>query len=168
MTADEAVQTVIIDKLKRLIEANDMVATRELLNSIRYEKNESLGLLSYDIVALDYIVDLNDGVAPIEIPTFDDFSTGPRISDLTKWIEAKGLDLNPFAVRANIMKFGTTWFREGGSHIVTDTINDEAFKQIVELAKPELQNKVKSTFKLLFKKPTAFDSALNSGFFDGL
>jgi hypothetical protein len=151
MTADEAVQTVIIDKLKSLIEANDMVATRELLNSIRYEKNESLGLLSYDIIALDYIVDLNDGVAPIANPDFKDFGTGPQISKLIKWIDAKGLDYNPFAVRANIMKFGTSWFQKGGSHIVTDTINAEAFAQVVELAKPELQNKIKSQWQLLFK-----------------
>ena len=151
MTADEAVQTVIIDKLKSLIEANDMVETRELLNSVRYEKNESFGLLSYDIIALDYIVDLNDGVAPLSDPDFKDFSEGPRISDLQRWIDAKGLELNPFAVRANIMKFGTTWFQKGGSHIVTDTINAEAFAQVVELAKPELQNKIKSQWQLLFK-----------------
>lgn len=166
MTADEAVQTVIIDKLKRLIVENDMVATRALLDSVRFEKNESFNQLSYDIIALDYIVDLNDGVAPIAIPTFDDFSTGPRISDLETWIEAKGLDLNPFAVRANIMKLGTTWFREGGSHIVTDAINPEAFKEIVELAKPELQGKIKGTWQKLFRKQSAFDSALDAGFFN--
>lgn len=144
MTVDEAVQTVIIDKLKRLIVENDMVATRALLNSVRFEKNESFNQLSYDIIALDYIVGLDEGVPPGSRPL-------PTIAELTTWLEAKGLFLNVFAVRANIDKLGTTWYREGGSHIVTDSINAEAFAEIVELAKPELQNKIKDQWQLLFK-----------------
>jgi hypothetical protein len=144
MTTDEAVQTVIIDKLRRLIVENDMVATRALLNSVRFEKNESFGLLSYDIIALDYIVGLDEGIAPGEEPL-------PNISDIEKWIAAKNLDLNPYAVRNSIIAQGTTWFRIGGSHIVTDTINPEAFAQIVELAKPELQDKIIKEWQLLFK-----------------
>lgn len=168
MTLGEAVQTVIIDNLKRLITANDMVATKALINSIRYERKELLGLTTIDIIALDYIVDLNDGVPPMEIPTFVDFDTGPSISQLEIWIEAKGLDLNPFAVRANIMKFGTTWHRQGGSHIVTDTINDDAFKRIMELAKEDIKGTVKKQFQLLFRKPDYLDQALADGFFDDL
>lgn len=144
MTVDEAVQTVIIDKLKRLIVENDMVATSALLNSVRFEKNESFNQLSYDIIALDYIVGLDEGVPPGAQPI-------PTIAELTTWLEAKGLFLNVFAVRANIVKYGTTWFRIGGSHIVTDSINAEAFAEIVELAKPELQNKIKDQWQLLFK-----------------
>lgn len=154
MTVDEAVQTVIIDKLKRLIVENDMVATRALLNSVRFEKNESFNQLSYDIIALDYIVGLDEGVAPTagEHPDWTtNFKVIPSISQLEIWIAAKGYDLNPFAVRANIVKYGTTWFRIGGSHIVTDSINAEAFAEIVELAKPELQNKIKDQWQLLFK-----------------
>lgn len=144
MTADEAVQTVIIDKLKRLIVENDMVATRALLNSVRFDKNESLGLLSYDIIALDYIVGLDQGVAPGEQPE-------PDIEDLKVWIAAKNLDLNPYAVKNSIKNIGTTWYRQGGSHIVTDSINAEAFAQVVELAKPDLQIKIKEQWQLLFK-----------------
>lgn len=144
MTAGEAVQTVIIDRLKKLIIDNDMVATRALLNSVRYEENESFGLLSYDIIALDYIVGLNDGVPPGEKPV-------PEIAELEKWIAAKGLDLNPYAVRNSIIANGTTWYREGGSHIVTDVINPEAFAEIIKLAKPDLQNKIKKGWQLLFK-----------------
>jgi len=144
MTADEAVQTVIINKLKRLIVENDMVATRALLNSVRFEKNESFGQLSYDIIALNYIVGLDEGVAPGEQPV-------PEIAELQKWIAAKGLDLNPYAVRNAIIANGTTWYRQGGSHIVTDTINPEAFAEIIELAKPELQDKIKREWQLLFK-----------------
>jgi len=154
MSLDEAVQTVIIDKLKRLIIDNDMVVTRALLNSVRFEKKELLGLTTIEIYALDYIVDLNDGVAPTDAANpgwSKDFSVLPSISEITKWIDAKGLDLNPFAVRANIIKFGTTWFRQGGSHIVTDSINDEAFKQVVELATPDLKIKIKEQWQLLFK-----------------
>lgn len=144
MTTGDAVQLVIIDKLKQLIVDNDMVATRALLNSVRYEENTSLGLLSYDIIALDYIVGLDEGIAPGEQPV-------PEIAELEKWIAAKGLDLNPYAVRNSIISNGTTWFRQGGSHIVTDTINSEAFAQIIELSKDDIQNKIKSEWQLLFK-----------------
>ncbi len=144
MTTGEAVQLVIIDKLKQLIVDNDMVATRALLNSVRYEENTSLGQLSYDIIALDYIVGLDEGVAPGDTPV-------PDIAELEKWIAAKGLDLNPYAVRNSITANGTTWYRQGGSHIVTDTINSEAFAQIIELSKDDIQNKIKREWQLLFK-----------------
>lgn len=144
MNLDEAVQTVIIDKLKRAITDNDMVATRALLNSVRFEKVELLGLITYDIIALDYIVDLDKGVPPKTEPF-------PTIEALNTWIKAKNLPLNAYAVRANIIKNGTTWFQIGGSHIVTDSINDEAFKEVIELAKPDLQNKIKEQWQLLFR-----------------
>lgn len=145
MTLDDAVQTVIIDKLKRAIIDNDMVATRALLNSVHFTKHELLGLTTYEFIALDYIVGLDEGIEPGHVPE-------PTIAELQKWIDAKGLDLNPYAVKANIKKLGTTWFRIGGSHIVTDTINDQAFKEIIELAKPDLQLKIKEQWQLLFKK----------------
>lgn len=145
MTLDEAVQSVIIDKLKKSIIDNDMVATRALLNSVRFEKKELLGLTTYEIIALDYIVDLNYGVEPEHEPY-------PTIEALDIWREAKGLQhLNSYAVRQSIMKLGTTWYRIGGSNIVTDTINKEAFKQVVELATPDLKIKIKEQWQLLFK-----------------
>ena len=96
------------------------------------------------IYALDYIVGLNDGVAPEERPY-------PNVEDIKIWLAAKGLDLNPYAVKNSIIANGTTWYRQGGSHIVTDSINSEAFKQVVELARPDLQNKIKKEWQLLFK-----------------
>ncbi len=144
MTLDEAVQTVIIDKLKRLIVDNDMVATRALLNSVHFEKKEQFSLIEIDIIALEYIVGLDEGIEPGHKPV-------PDISELERWIAAKGLDLNPYAVRNSIIANGTTWYRQGGSHIVTDSINDEAFKQVVELATPDLQIKIKEQWQLLFK-----------------
>lgn len=144
MTVDDAVQQEIVDKLKALIIANDMVATRALLDSVRYEKNESFGRLSYDIIALDYIVGLNDGVEPGEQPY-------PTIEALQRWIDAKGLDLNPYAVRNSIIANGTTWYREGGSNIVTDAINPESFGRVIEFAKPDLKDKIMKQWQLLFK-----------------
>jgi hypothetical protein len=143
MTLDDAIQQVIIDKLKALIIANDMVATRALLNSVRYEKNESFNQLSYDIIALDYIVGLDEGVEPGETPY-------PTIEAIQTWLTAKGLDLNPYAVRNSIIANGTTWYRQGGSHIVTDSINAGAFREVIELAKPDIQNKIKEEWQLLF------------------
>lgn len=144
MTIDEAVQSVIIDKLKQAILDNDMVATRALLNSVRFEKKEILEQITIEIFALDYIVGLNDGIAPDEKPF-------PNIGDIKTWLAAKGLDLNPYAVRNSIISNGTTWFRIGGSNIVTDSINNEAFKQVIDLATPDLKIKIKEQWQLLFK-----------------
>lgn len=144
MTLDEAIQSQIIDKLKGLIIANDMVATRALLDSVRFEKKDLLQQTTYDIIALDYIVGLDQGVEPDEQPY-------PSIESLQRWIDAKGLDLNPWAVRNSIINNGTTWYRQGGSNIVTDSINAEAFNEAVRMAMPDLQNKIKDTWQLLFK-----------------
>ena len=144
MDLGAAVQTLIIDKLKASIIDNDMVATKALLNSVRYEQKELLQQTVISIYALDYIVGLNDGVAPEERPY-------PNVEDIKIWLTAKGLDLNPYAVKNSIIANGTTWYRQGGSHTVTDSINSEAFKQVVELARPDLQNKIKKEWQLLFK-----------------
>ena len=144
MTIDEAVQSVIIDKLKKAIVDNDMIATRALYNSVRFEKKELLEQITINIFALDYIVGLDEGVAPNEKPF-------PNIEDIKTWLAAKGLDLNPYAVRNSIISNGTTWFRIGGSNIVTDSINNEAFKQVVELASSEIKLKIKTQWQLLFK-----------------
>ena len=144
MTTDEAIQTVIIEKLKGLIIENDMVATRSLLNSVRYEKNESFNQLSYDIIALDYIVGLNDGIEPGETPY-------PTIENIQKWINAKGLDLNAYAVRNSIITNGTSWYKIGGSAIVTESINAEKFNEVIRLSMPDIKNKITNTWQLLFK-----------------
>lgn len=142
MTIDEAIQSVIIDKLKQAIVDNDMVATRALYNSVRFEKKELLEQITIEIFALDYIKDLDSGGGP---------GTPNNVADIAIWIRAKGLDLNPFAVSESINKIGTTWWRQGGSHIVTDSINNEAFKQVIELATPDLKIKIKEQWQLLFK-----------------
>lgn len=166
MKIEDAINLVIVDKLKGLIVSNDMVATGALLNSIRVEKSERAGVITYSILALNYIEDLNYGVPGKVNPDFTDFEQDPLIHKLEQWIEAKGLDLNPFAVRANILKYGTTWHRLGGSNIVTDSINDEAFNRIFELAKDDIRFKIKKTTQVLFTQPTSFDVALDEGYFD--
>jgi hypothetical protein len=144
MKIDEAVQSVIIDKLKQAIVDNDMVATRALYNSVRFEKKELLEQITINLYALDYIVGLNYGIAPMERPY-------PTIENLKIWIKAKGIPADPYAVRNSIIANGTTWFRIGGSNIVTDSINNEAFKQVIELATPDLKIKIKEQWQLLFK-----------------
>ena len=144
MELGAAVQTIIIDKIKKAMVDRDMVATKALLNSVRYEQKELLQQTVINIYALDYIAGLDQGVAPEERPY-------PEIEDIKIWLTAKGLDLNPYAVKNSIIANGTTWYRQGGSHIVTDSINSEAFKQVVEMARPDLQNKIKKEWQLLFK-----------------
>jgi len=121
-----------------------MVATRALLNSVRYEENVSFNQLSYDIIALDYIVGLDEGIAEGEQPY-------PTIENLQKWIDAKGLDLNPYAVRNSIINNGTTWYRQGGSNIIKETFNVEAINEVVRLSKPDIQKQIRETWLLLFK-----------------
>lgn len=142
MTIEQATEQVIIEKLKKAIVDNDMVATGALLNSVKLESTERLGIKTIEIRALDYIVGLNDGLPP---------GTPTNFIDIAKWIEAKGLDLNPFAVAQNINQLGTTWYRQGGSHIVTDSVNAETFRQVIELAKEEQKLKIKDQWQLLFK-----------------
>lgn len=144
MTIENAIELEIIEPLKAAIIRDDMVATGALLDSVRFEKNESLGVLSYDIIALDYIVGLDQGVAPGETPY-------PSIEEIQTWIAAKGLDLNPYAVRNSIISNGTTWYRQGGSHIVTDSINAESFNKVIALAMPDIKNNIQKTWQLLFK-----------------
>ena len=144
MDLGAAVQTIIIDKLKKAMVDRDMVATKALLNSVRCEQKELLQQTIIEIYALDYIVDLNDGVPPERQPF-------PTIENLNIWAKAKGLDLNPYAVQNAIISRGTIAYQIGGTDIVTDSINSEAFKQVVELARPDLQNKIKKEWQLLFK-----------------
>ena len=139
----EAVQSEIIDPLKKSIIDRDMVATGALLNSIRFETKELLGRTEIIIYALDYIEDLNFGIRPERQPF-------PEIRDLIIWIEAKGLNLNPYAVRNSIISKGTFAFQIGGTDIVTDAINAEKFNRVVELASTEIKQKIIKQWQLLF------------------
>lgn len=159
MKVEDAINLVIIEKLKGLIVSNDMVATGALLNSVRVEKTERLGIITYDIIALDYIEDVNFGVPPKDSPDFKNFDQDPRITKLQEWIDAKSLDLNPFAVRANIMKYGTTWFRQGGSNIVTDCINAEAFNQVIALAADDIKGKIRERSQKMYRNPAGSDTS---------
>ena len=143
MNLSEAVQSEIIDPLKKSIVDRDMVATGALLKSIRFEQKELLGRTEINIYALDYIEDLNFGIRPDRQPF-------PEISDLIIWIKAKGLDLNPYAVQNAIIAKGTFAFQIGGTNIVTDAINAEKFNKVVELASAELKQKIVKQWQLLF------------------
>lgn len=166
MKVEDAINLVIVEKLKGLIVANNMVATGALLNSVRVEKSERLGIITYDIIALDYIEDLNYGVAPKSSPDFKNFDQDPRISKLQEWLDAKGLDLNPFGVRANILKFGTSWYRAGGSNIVTDCINPQAFSQVIALAADDIKGKIRKTTQVMYTQPAASSSDIGDGFIE--
>ena len=143
MNLSEAVQSEIIDPLKKSIVDRDMVATGALLKSIRFEQKELLGRTEINIYALDYIEDLNFGIRPDRQPF-------PEISDLIIWIKAKGLDLNPYAVQNAIIAKGTFAFQIGGTNIVTDAINAEKFNKVVELASADLKQKIVKQWQLLF------------------
>lgn len=144
MNVDAAIQVVIIDKLKQSIIENDMVATSALLNSVRVEETEAFGQKIYNIIALDYIVGLDEGVEPETQPY-------PSIENIEKWLNAKGLDLNPYAVRNSIIANGTTWYKQGGSNIVKDAINDNTFSEVINLSKEDIKQNITKQWQLLFK-----------------
>ena len=87
---------------------------------------------------------LNDGIAAGETPY-------PTIENIQIWIDAKGLNLNPYAVRNSIIANGTTWHRQGGSDVVTDNINEQAFNEVINLSKEEIKQNITKQWQLLFK-----------------
>ena len=145
MKLEDSLQIRIINPLKQDLRNREMYASGDLEKSIDFVIKESTGEIEVSIVANDYIQRLQDGAEPNEIPI-------PTIAELTRWIDNKGLDLNPYAVQKSIIKQGTMVYRIGGTTVVSDVINTNTFKQIIKDITPDIKAKTKSEWQLLFKK----------------
>ena len=99
-------------EIEEIAVSKNMVATRRTLNSLQVIPSDTGGKL----VAAEHIIYLEDGRGPTS-PT-GPYMKSPDGKSLTEtiaaWIDAKGLDLNPYAVAKKIHKEGTKLYRQGG------------------------------------------------------
>lgn len=132
------VEQEFIQPLKEAIETDDLIATRQLINSVRLESNITANKDEVKVYAEAYILELRDG---------EQYKSPPTLEDITIWVEAKGLAglMDPAAVWESILENGTTWDRIGGSKALQAVINPEVIQSIMNTAIGETINELKST-----------------------
>jgi hypothetical protein len=116
-----------IQPLRGAIVAENMVATRQLIDSLSLESEVTPGKETVRVYAQAYILELRDG---------EQYNSPPSIEDIEIWIEAKGLSgvLEAYAVLANIRAEGTSWDQQGGSLKLKAVISEENIKRITDIA----------------------------------
>ena len=124
--------------LRNAIVTEDMIATKQLINSVKQESNILVGKQEVKVYAESYILELRDG---------EQFKREPNIQDIEAWLKAKGLDstLNAYAVLNSIKENGTSWDQQGGSVELQSVINKENIQRIMDLAIIEETNKLIKT-----------------------
>ena len=119
-----------IQPLRGAIVAEDMVATRQLIESIGLVDTSTDNKIEVSVVAESYILELRDG---------EQYKSKPTLQDIQTWLDAKGLLLDARAVLANILTEGTSWDKKGGSEQLQNIINEDNVKRIVDIAIEELK-----------------------------
>lgn len=119
-----------IQPLRGAIVAEDMVATRQLIESIGLVDTSTDIKIEVSVVAESYILELRDG---------EQYKSKPTLQDIQTWLDAKGLLLDARAVLANILTEGTSWDKKGGSEQLQNIINEDNVKRIVDIAIEELK-----------------------------
>ena len=119
-----------IQPLRGAIVAEDMVATRQLIESIGLVDTSTDTKIEVSVVAESYILELRDG---------EQYKSKPTLQDIQTWLDAKGLILDAHAVFANILTEGTSWDKKGGSEQLQNIINEDNVKRIVDIAVEELK-----------------------------
>ena len=124
--------------LRDAIITEDMVATKQLINSVSQEASITDGKQIVKVYAESYILGLRDG---------EQFKREPTIQDIESWLSAKGLDstLNAHAVLNSIKENGTTWDQQGGSVELKAVINKENIQRVMDMAVKEATNKILNT-----------------------
>ena len=142
MNLEDIVDDELIQPLRGAIVAEDMVATRQLIESISTETTKTATLEEVRVYAESYILELRDG---------EQYKSPPSLDDIRTWIEAKGLEgvLDPYAVLATIQTEGTTWDRAGGSAKLQDVLNPGNIQRIMNIAVEASIEEVKQTKWLL-------------------
>lgn len=103
---------LITDIQQNMID-RDQVATGETADSLSYKVEESNGAISISIFGARHIGALEEGRRPGGMPT---------IWKIQRWVQAKGLSLNAFAVAKKIAEEGSLLFREGGDSGTLSTV----------------------------------------------
>jgi hypothetical protein len=116
-----------VQPLRGAIVTEDMVATRQLIDSVQLRDTSTKDKDEVSVYAESYILELRDG---------EQYKSPPTLADITTWIDAKGLTgtLDPYAVLATIRTEGTTWDKKGGSTRLKDVINPQNVQRIMNIA----------------------------------
>lgn len=138
MDLGQLVQTELVEPLIEAILEEDMVATEQLLQSVRYETNITASKDEVKVYAMDYLLELRDG---------EQYKSPPTLEDIQEWILAKDLEgtLDAEAVLNSILANGTTWDRQGGSERLKAVINPENIQRIMNIAIDETINEISQT-----------------------
>lgn len=142
MDLEALVDDELIQPLRGAIVADDLVATRQLIESVSMQTTKTDNLEEVRVYAESYILELRDG---------EQYKSPPTIEDITTWVEAKGLAgiLDPYAVLATIRTEGTTWDRKGGSPQLQSILNEGNIQRIMDIAIDETINEISKTEWLL-------------------
>lgn len=142
MDLEALVDDELIQPLRGAIVAEDMVATRQLIESISTQTTKTETLEEVRVYAEDYLLELRDG---------EQFKSPPTLEAIETWIEAKGLagTLDPYAVLASILAEGTSWDRQGGSVKLQEVLSPANIQRIMNIAIDETINEVSKTEWLL-------------------
>ena len=117
----------------------DQVATGETSDSLSYKVEESNGLISISIFGARHIGALEEGRRPGGLPP---------IWKIQRWIQAKGLSLNAYAVAKKMAEEGSLLFREGGdSGTLSTVLTPERAKEISEAIGQDVIRQ--ATFKVI-------------------
>jgi hypothetical protein len=113
--------------LKDAIVAEDLIATRRLINSVVQDVEITATKQTVRVMAEKYILELRDG---------EQYKSPPTLEAIEKWIQAKGLQgtLDADAVLDSIEQNGTTWDRLGGSVELQAVINKANVKRVMDVA----------------------------------
>jgi len=138
MDLGQLVQTEFVEPLIEAILDEDMVATEQLIQSIRYETNITTSKDEVKVYAMDYLLELRDG---------EQYKSPPTLADIEEWVLAKDLEglLDPYAVWQNILEEGTTWDQQGGSARLKEVLNPENVQRIMNIAIDETINELLHT-----------------------
>lgn len=142
MNLEALVDDELIQPLRGAIAADDLVATRQLIESVSMQTTKTDDIDEVRVYAESYILELRDG---------EQYKSQPTIEDITVWVEAKGLDgiLDPYAVLATILTEGTTWDKKGGSPQLQSILNEGNIQRIMNIAIDETINEISKTEWLL-------------------
>lgn len=138
MDLDKLVNNEFTQPLKEAIITDDLIATRQLIESVKQVYTQTDTKKTVEVFAESYILQLRDG---------EQFKNELSLIDIEKWIDAKGLSgtLAPSAVYNSILRDGTTWDRIGGVKGLQNIINEANIQRIMDIAVAESKNEILKT-----------------------
>lgn len=142
MDLEKIVDDEFVQPLRGAIAADNLIATRQLIESVSATSNITTSKQEVKVYAEAYILELRDG---------EQYKSPPTIADIEEWVIAKGLDgiLDPWAVLATIQTEGTTWDRKGGSPQLQAILNEANVQRVMDIAIEEATNEILTSFELL-------------------